>query len=225
MNTKIHSQTTLLILTLAYFSSCAPAYVPNVLNTPMLDHQNEFQVSLNTGTAGFDPQIAYTVTDHIGLMANGSFANKTSDSTESFHKHYFIELGAGYYTKVTDNVLFEIYGGFGTGRLKSEFDNELWTSFANVESKRVFLQPSIGVTTEIFDANLASRFTMVNLNQHSASNTGYMWEPAVTFKAGYKHVKTMLQFGFAIPINEQYLEFNYQPFIISFGVQATFGKY
>ncbi|MFO7655883.1 MAG: hypothetical protein R6W78_02345 [Bacteroidales bacterium] len=225
MNTKILFQATLLLMALACIISCAPAYVPNVINSPMLDHENEFQISLNTGTAGIDPQIAYTVTDHFGLMANGSFANKTSDSTDSFHKHYFIELGAGYYTKVVENVLFEFYGGFGTGRLKSKFDSEIWTSFANVESRRIFIQPSIGVTTEIFDANLASRFTMVNLNQHSSSNTGYMWEPAVTFKAGYKHIKTILQFGFALPINEQSLEFNYQLFIISFGVQATLGKY
>ncbi|HRC89903.1 MAG TPA: hypothetical protein PK910_07795, partial [Bacteroidales bacterium] len=79
-------------------NSCAPAYVPNVLNAPMLTNKNEVQAAVYIGTSGFDPQIAWAPTNHIGVMANASFMNSTSDSTENYHKHNFFEFGAGYYT-------------------------------------------------------------------------------------------------------------------------------
>lgn len=225
MKTRLIHPERLILLCAVVINSCAPAYIPNVINTPLLDHKGEFQANLNTGFAGFDPQIAYTVTDHLGLMVNGSFANRTSDSTDNFHKHQFLELGMGYYSKLTDNVLFELYGGFGVGKLKSEYDNGFWISLSDVNSRRAFIQPSVGVTTQIFDASLASRFTMVNLFQHDYSNTGYFWEPAITVKLGYEYAKALLQFGFAIPFKEETLDFNYRPFLFSMGLQFTLGKY
>ncbi len=86
---------TLLACIIILFHACAPAYVPDVINTPLLSNKDELQVSLNTGISGFDPQIAYAVTDHIGVMLNGSFTNRISDSTDNYHKHTFVEVGSG----------------------------------------------------------------------------------------------------------------------------------
>jgi hypothetical protein len=56
-----------------YLTSCAPAYVPNALNTPLFNNKGEIHIAANTGISGFDPQLAYAVTDNIGVMVNGSF--------------------------------------------------------------------------------------------------------------------------------------------------------
>jgi hypothetical protein len=204
--------------------SCAPAYVPNVINTPLFSNKGEFQASVNPGLAGFDPQLSYAVTDHIGVMLNGSFANRTSDSTGDFHKHQFIEIGSGYYQKIGMSGRFEAFGGAGFGKLQAEYENELWISRSNVNSIRFFVQPVIGATTDIFDGSLAARFVVLNLHQDSVGSTGLFLEPVLTAKVGYKYVKAVFQVGLSLPLNSNNIHFNYQPVLFSVGLQATLGK-
>ncbi len=212
------------ILLSLLFSSCATAYVPNVVNTPLMNNKGEFQASLNTGISGFDPQVAYALTDNIGLMVNGSFANRTSDSSDDFHKHQFVEFGGGYFTKVGSAGRFEVFGGFGAGNLQAEYDNELWVSKARVNSTRFFLQPAIGATTSVFDGSFASRFVYVNLSQNSDNASAMFVEPVLTGKVGYKYVKFIVQTGFSFLLTSNDVAFNYQPFIFSVGVQLNLGK-
>ncbi len=158
-------------------NGCAPAYVPNVINTPLLSSKGEIQAAIHTGISGTDPQFSYALTDNIGIMLNGSFADRTSDSTDDFHKHQFIELGTGYYTKIGESGRFETFGGFGYGKLQAEFDNDLWDTHSDVTSSRIFIQPTIGATTDIFDGSFASRFVIVNMHQASKKSTGFFLEP------------------------------------------------
>ena len=209
---------------LLFAGSCAPVYVPNTINTPLLSNQGEFQASFNLGLAGFDPQFSYAVTDHIGVMVNGSFANRTSDSTDNFHKHRFVEAGSGYFQKIGTSGRFETYGGAGFGRLQAEYDNELWMTHSDVNCLRFFVQPAVGASTDIFDGSLAARFVVLNLKQESKNSTGIFVEPAITAKVGYQYAKAVFQFGLAIPLNKNNMEFNYQPFIFSVGMQATLGR-
>ncbi|MBN2214813.1 MAG: hypothetical protein JW723_11260 [Bacteroidales bacterium] len=212
------------MLIMLYITSCAPAYVPNVINTPLCSNPGEFQASVNGGLAGFDPQISYALTDNIAIMLNGSFASRTSDSTDNFHKHQFVEMGLGYYQKFGTSGRFETYGGAGFGQLRAEYDNELWMTRSNVNSRRFFIQPAIGVSTDFFDGGLAARFVYLYLIQESKSNTGVFVEPAITAKVGPKHVKAVFQIGLSIPVNSGSLEFNYQPFLFSVGLQTTLGR-
>jgi hypothetical protein len=205
-------------------TSCAPAYVPNTIHSPMLSNKGEFHASINEGLSGFDPQLAFAITDHLGIMANGSFADRTSDSTDSFHKHSFVEAGAGYYRKLGVAGRLEAYGGGGFGKLRAFQDAGLWTSYADVKSMRFFVQPAIGVATDIFDGSLAARVVAVNLKQDSLNNTGFFFEPAITAKVGYKWVKAVFQFGLSVPLGSENIDFSYEPFIFSIGLQATIGK-
>ncbi len=209
---------------LLFAGSCAPAYIPNMINTPMLSNKGEGQVSFNFGLAGFDPQVSYAITDHLGVMLNGSFANRTSDSTDNFHQHAFIEAGTGYFQKIGTSGRFETYGGAGFGKLKAEFDNELWITRSDVNCMRFFVQPAVGASTDIFDGSLAARFVVLNLKQESKNSTGLFIEPAITAEVGYKYAKAIFQFGLAIPLNQSKIEYNYQPFIFSVGMQATLGR-
>lgn len=208
----------ILIALVAIHFSCAPAYIPNVVSTPMLGDKGEFAGSLNIGISGFDPQVGYAVTEQIGIIANGSFRNTSSDSSANFHKHIFAEFGGGYFTKIGNVFRFEAYGGGGAGRINAEFDNKLFISYADVFSTRVFLQPSLGLVTDVVELAFSTRFVYVNLMQDGNRVASPFIEPALTAKLGYKPVKAMMQLGFSLPLYQE-LNFFYQPFIFSLGVQ------
>jgi hypothetical protein len=213
------SASTILIL-----NSCAPVYVPSVVNAPLLTNKGEVQAALHVGTSGIDPQFTYAVSKHIGLMLNGSFANNTSDTTNNFHKHQFVEFGSGYFTNFGTRMKFETFGGIGAGKLQAEYDNNLWVSRSNVDFTRFFIQPTLGFTTKIFDAGISSRFVLVNLHQESASSTRGFIEPVLTGKLGYDHIKAVMQMGLSFPLNSGKVSYNYQPLLISLGIQGNFGK-
>ena len=203
-------------------SSCAPMYVPNVINTALLKNQGEIQMSVYTGTAGIDPQFAFAITDHIGIMANGSFADR-SDTTGDFHKHTFVEFGAGYFENIGGNGVVEVYGGYGFGKLEASFNSdEIWTSYANVTSNRIFLQPSIGLTTSVADIAFSPRLCYVTVSQESVTKSTLFFEPAITGKVGFKYVKFNGQLGFSVPANGEYI--NYQPIMFSIGMQVFIGR-
>ncbi len=213
------------LLLLVY--SCAPAYVPNKVNAPLLTNKGELQVSANFGTSGFDPQLAYAVTDNIALMANGSFMNTTSDTSSSsdfYHKHTFFELGPGYYRNLRNGFKFETFTGIGFGKVSSEYDNNLWSNKTEVNITRFFLQPSFGYTSKVLDIGISARLVFVNLVQSSINNAGILLEPVLTAKLGWDHIKITGQLGLAYPVNESKIHFPYQPGLFSLGLQGNFGK-
>ena len=224
MKRKVQNLICLAALITMVASSCAPAYVANVVNTPLLSNKGEIQAAIYTGTSGFDPQLTYAASNHIGLMFNGSFANFTSDTTDNFHRHQFIEFGTGYYENIGRNGRFETFGGFGFGSLQAEYSNSLWQSKSSVSSLRFFIQPTVGLSTAIFDGSIATRFVLVKLYQGSEFNTGVFAEPVLTGKLGFKNVKAVMQLGFSIPVNSNNIEFNNQPFMFSIGLQGTLKK-
>jgi hypothetical protein len=210
-----------------YLSSCAPAYVPNVINTPMLSNKGEFQASVHSGTSGVDPQFAYAVTDNIGIMLNGSFMNRvdTAEDYGDFHKHQFYEVGIGYYKKIGQFGRFETFGGYGFGKIKTNFDSNLWEWSSDVRTNRYFIQPAIGFSNSFFDGSFASRIVVVDLKQDSYRNTAMFLEPVITAKLGYKYVKWMVQMGFSVPITPNgKINFEYEPFIFSGGIQIDLGR-
>jgi hypothetical protein len=211
-------------VTIFILDSCAPAYVPNVINAPMLTNKREVQLALHAGTAGFDPQFAYAITNHLGVMLNGSFMNSTSDSTNNYHKHGFGELGLGYFMPIGQRGKFEAFGGVGSGKIQALYENSLWTSRSNVSITRYFIQPTIGITSKLIDAGFSTRISIVNLHNYAASSTGIFAEPAITAKLGWDHLKVVGQLGISVPFDSENNQINYQPLLISLGIQGNFGK-
>jgi hypothetical protein len=217
-----------LFATLVFFSlfqtSCAPAYVPNVINTPMLSNQGEFQAGIYSGTSGFDLLLSYALTDHLGIMANGSFQNTNEENTVEYHRHAFVEFAPGYYTNMGDAGRFEVWGGYGFGSLEANYNDGTWSNFSKVNSSRIFLQPSIGATTRYFDASIATRFVFLNLYQEDLSHSAAFWEPVFTGKVGYQSIKGVIQMGMSLPFDDEGVDFYYQPFITSIGLQLDLGR-
>lgn len=210
-------------------TSCSPEYIPNMVNSPMLSNQGEFQATVATGTSSFDAQTAFAITDNLGVMVNGSYGNETNDSTDDFHKHAFIEGGFGYYNKIGDKGRYEIFGGYGFGKVKGYYENALFDSqITDANYNRFFVQPGIGISTGIYDGSFSPRFAMIQMNPNGADfRTGkynLFFEPVITSKIGFKYVKFVFQFGFSVPFGEQNLNYDYQPFIMNVALNFNLGR-
>lgn len=207
------------IAALIYFNSCAPLYVPNVVNAPMLSEKNDINASLHFGLSGTDVQSAFALTDHIGIMVNGSYMNQTSDSADNYHKHILIEAGVGYFERLGKYGIFETYGGYGVGRINSHQNSGDFSSFSDTYVNRIFIQPSVGFKSNYFEFAFAPRTVWAFVSQGNVRKTGFFLEPTLVLKAGSPILKLVTQFGLSFLMNSSSSSFNYQPFLFSFGLQ------
>lgn len=98
--------------------------MPNVPNSPMLSKQGEFHGSAHLtfkGNVSFNS--AYAISNHVGILINGSSMNNTDDKKD--FKHNLIEAGAGYFTTfgAEKNRIFEVYAGLGRGNSLRDYKN------------------------------------------------------------------------------------------------------
>ena len=209
------------IIPLVY--SCAPAYTPNMVNTPLFTSEGEFQATIGTGTSGIDPQLAYAIDDHVGIMLNASFANRTDTNYKNFHKHLFAELGVGYFLPLGKTGRFEIFGGGGMGSINAKYENNIFYGRSRALLTRIFIQPSIGISTSAFDGAFTPRFVFVNINNIKSTENSKtfepFFEPTLTAKVGWKYVKMMYQIGLSFPLVEL-KNYTNQPFMFSIGLMA-----
>jgi len=100
----------IIIATTLIIQSCATAYIPNRVNSPMFKDKGEFKLDLTTGRNGFDTQAAYSPIKNVGIMLNGCFSDRDKDTlSESFHEHIYGEIGLGYYKLLADEKsVFEV---------------------------------------------------------------------------------------------------------------------
>ncbi|HAF28312.1 MAG TPA: hypothetical protein DCG75_04615 [Bacteroidales bacterium] len=221
-----------ILVTTALFgvlTSCSPEYIPNMVNSPMLSNQGEFQATIATGTSNFDAQTAFAITDNIGIMVNGSFGDETNDSTSDFHKHAIIEGGIGYYDKIGSKGRYEIYGGYGLGKVEGFYEGATFDSqITDARFNRFFIQPGIGISTGIYDGSFSPRFSLVQMNPNGADfksgQYNVFFEPVITSKVGFKYVKFVFQFGVSLPFGEDNLNYDYQPFIMNIGLNVNLGR-
>lgn len=228
------SRLTLLFIT-TITASCAAVYVPNAVNVPLLGTTGDAHINAAAGMNGYDLQGACAVTDHIGVMLNTSFANRQSDSSDDFHRHSFFEAGAGYYLPMGEIARFEAFGGAGWGTVaglsaSNSLDTNNWFYYNDrVEGSfyRVFIQPSIGFTTDFFDMAVTTRTVYFNAYELADDDSdwktmsSFVFEPTLTMRAGYKHVMAHVQTGASIPFaGDDY--FKWRPLILNVGIAVRF---
>ncbi len=206
-----------LLLLIAF--SCVPAYTPNAVNTPLFSSQNEAQFALSTGSSGFDLQTGYAPTNNIGIVVNGSIADR-SDSA-NFHKHNFIEFGGGYYNAMGKHGRFEILGGYGVGNVNAHFKSGIFDGYVKTSYNRIFVQPSIGTASDVFEIAFTPRLVFVKvkspLDTLNTFPTDPFFEPTLTMKLGWRYVKMTMQFGLSFPLSP-YTYYTNEPIIFSIGL-------
>lgn len=230
MSTQNHLQFLVFLGFILFFvSSCSPGiYSPNAINVPTLKEKGDLSVSLSTTLRppllsgdnsnqipfAHNLQSSFAITKNIGIVANGMIENYNSNynnysnstGSKSFtgnHDESFWEIGAGYFDKFKNvsYLKWNIFAGFGMGNstLKNTADNSM--VFKSPYS-RVFIQPSIGIFKENFEASYAMRGSYVSVgNIDWADNTslngktisGFLLEPCLTLSAGFKNAKIFWQ--------------------------------
>lgn len=260
---------------MALFSACSDTmhvYVPNTVNAPLLQEKNEVKGSLSLSNY----QVAYGVTDHFGLMANGQYLVRPVNSQNSKGdqgiydadaRGGLFEVGAGYFNRFgrsrSKSKVFEVYGGYGRGGFRTTAYNFYFAPDSGTNNRRdyrvsskfdkFFVQPGFGITHKVVEFSVASRFSLLHFNDIGFASKALeddqlereqlmrfdnkwvgTWEPAVTFKVGYKYVRFMTQLSFCVPfdrlpdadgsVGNDY-GYYFQPVSVNLGVAFNFAKW
>jgi hypothetical protein len=212
------------------FNACAPAYIPNVINAPLLNNKNEAQLGGYYGVSGLDGQFNYAITNKFGLMLNASYSNRTSDTNSNYHKHSFVEGGFGYYSNNKSKAHFEVFTGFGYGISDIKADGLFGSEIISKNTfTRIFFQPDFGYSSEIFDLSFTPRFVLVNMKPEYyqfSSISCLLVEPVGTLRFGFRYFYFTSQIGLSFPlmsVNDQSW-FQYQPIIFNIGIMIKLGK-
>ncbi len=135
--------------TFIFLSSCvSSSLLPQTQNVPLFTKEKELQISTQITGRSAELQLAYSAKPHLAFMANGLAGNLQ-----------MVELGAGYYTKLSEKFIFESYAGIGEGsvNVKNTFYHIKPLFFSTTKEERCninifgtkfFIQPNIGYKYE-----------------------------------------------------------------------------
>jgi hypothetical protein len=238
--TALHAMTIFLLY------ACAPVYVPNARNVPMLTKRGEVFASGSMGSAGTNVQVAVAVTDHFAIAASGHYANNSIKREWRYREHRAAEIGLGYFQKKGKSN-FEIFGGVAQGNgyaRDSTFEFFFAASVPKITSgdyTRFFIQPAFGLSGRFVEGALTSRFSALafsslnyslnNVSEPISKRPRLFFEPAFTFRAypGGNNMFISYQVGAAIFLdgrndNDDDPFFEFSPFQTSIGIGIRFGK-
>jgi len=221
-------------------------YAPNSQNVPMFKEKNETEASLafqiGTLTVGCDVDMAYSFTNHFGMIVNynhwgakkRSLLPNSDIEYEISGKNDLIEVGAGFYLPFQGKFVFETYGGVGWGGVKNEYES-------NLESKlnynRYFIQPSCGYYNKKVNLIFSLRFSGIDYNRIKYDPgidesdkydleyiidypLSFYIEPAITFRVGSEKFKWQVQIVYSDNLNTP--ELVYEPLCITTGLIVLF---
>jgi hypothetical protein len=177
-------------------------------NVPIIREKNEFHgvifTNVQNTSYGLETdfiggvQCAYSITNHIGLMANYQFTN--FDYPQGYKKESYFEGAVGYFNPIARHSVFEIYGGYGISNRLNHYESLYYKNDKHTTSEicftKVFLQPSIGAKFEGFDLAFSARLCKNfyrNIDYYYYDNDDIIVEPAITIRGGWKYVKAQLQ--------------------------------
>lgn len=226
----------LFLFVLFSIASCS-VYAPNTINAPMLKKKGELQIGAHAGN-GLNLQAAYAASDHIGIMLNYMNIKNEVTTNEIVRDGggSLLEAGLGYFSRFSDNNHFELFGGYGAGKVNITRENTLLKQTRNFDANasRFFVQPGIGMAGKIFEVNLSSRVSFLKYNKLSTTYTaddlkadsfvnidGRTWiflEPALTIRVGFPRFKFQAQVGRSFKLTKD--DLGYEKSLLGFGIVA-----
>lgn len=246
-----------LILFLFLLSSCNRYYyIPEIKNVPLFKEKDEYRLSLNFAVTddiqSADLQTAYSITDHFAVSSSLMFVEGrgySEDNAIDHGKGNYVDFALGYYKPIHNNIVFEVFGGLGTG---SQYHQYLYRSTssgvrtimqsgtANLAFTNAFLQPSIGLTLDNMDIAITTSFKRLNFHQISneikpinkenydalallsQNKSSFLIEPSFTVRFGWKYIKLQFQGVYSYNVSHSKLPFADERFII--GIQFAFAE-
>lgn len=175
------------LIFLFLMSGCVSTYMPNVPNTPMFTQKGELSAGGHVTPKGnISFNTAYAVSDHFGVMLNGSVLNNERRKRDL--KHNLLEVAGGYFTTFgnQENRILEVYGGLGRGssdRTKKHEDKDGLLTYDRYEASfsKYFVQvnfsskrkKSLQLFNREFPMNYgtALRASYLNMNTYRVNGT------------------------------------------------------
>jgi len=130
-----------LFFALGSLTGCASLYFPPPPHAPLLTHQGEFYGALSTNQHNnYALQGAYALTNHLG--AAGTFSSLHTKNGSGTQNTDFGEASLGYFTRLSDKRVLEVYVGGGGGHTDrtERNDEQLTTKKLNGSLSKVFGQ-------------------------------------------------------------------------------------
>jgi hypothetical protein len=213
----------ILILTVAALG-CSPVYYsPNTQNVPLITQKGEKIVNVCVGSSNannifnsvsvFDLQGAYGFTNNLALQLNAGFYGVAKNERGGGGNGKIFETGIGYFAPVDQHFVFEVFGLFGYG----SFKNNVSGSASNTVNENISgniirygIQPDFGYKSKNISIAVSSRLLKMNyrgvegnliydgenqINLLEQNSSYYLFEPALTLKAGWEPIKIQLQLG------------------------------
>lgn len=125
-------------------------YSSNSPNMPILQGKGSGVVNVsgsfgNSGSSlnGAELQSAFAPGKNIGMQINGFVAGRKNQEPQHHNNEYYVDWALGYYRKINKTISLELFGGLGTGSTK----NEHYTGYSKINYTKVFLQPSVGYSS------------------------------------------------------------------------------
>jgi hypothetical protein len=165
-----------------------------------------------------------------------------------------IEGAVGYFKPLDPKkrMVFDVYAGYGNGTFKTLSDDyqSSTTRFIpdyllRTHFNKFFIQPGIGLSHPVIEAAFTSRISLLKFYSLYAGNKAFendperkvnymnignkvlpFYEPAFTFRVGYKYVKFQMQLMFSVLLNDEtYGGYNFdeyfQPVALNMGVSVN----
>ena len=219
---KMKRSIILIISIAALVTSCSPLfYSPNTQNVPLISEKGDNKLTI----AGFANQVelqgAYGLTDAIAIQVNSGLFIPGDLDNGNGGSGKFLELGAGYFTPIQENFVFETYGLIGFGTMENHFPTS-----ANVGSTgdisaniiRIGIQPNFGYKSKNFEVALSSRIVNLMYNNIKGdlmyssvsqfdylteNKSNFLLEPAITVRGGLEKIKLQLQYGYSYNLSNK----------------------
>jgi hypothetical protein len=132
-------------------------------------------------------QVAYSATDHIGVMGNFIYVKGVEDKINDYGLGKMGEVGIGYFTN-KGRLHLAVYAGGGLGDQHHHYRSDSIGYYqADMNYNRIFIQPSIGYKSRIFE----SAFTY------------YLFEPALTIRIGSDRIKFQGNLGLLYELRDK----------------------
>lgn len=103
------------LLLLFVITGCRSIYTPTTPNIPLFKDENEFQTEATIFFNGLNLKMAYTPVKHIAIQVNGQYSQEFNQQNPDGQYHKYLEGAVGAYYCFNDDLVFEVYGGFGQG--------------------------------------------------------------------------------------------------------------
>lgn len=226
---------------LAFCCSCASVYVSSVRHTPLHSKRGELQGSVSFGN-GANANAAFAITDHVGIMAGGLYANNRAQNfNNTYRRHHSAEVAMGYFGN-NKRISYETYVGYGTGKGYAQDSVFGFFFFANIQRttegqyNRFFVQPTfafrpkrfyLAVTLRVSYIEFRNALTMVdNANPQRQNLYTYVFEPSFTSKYFIsnkpKSMFVFAQVGFNLADQTNDIEYNMPFFMPHYNIGVGF---